>query len=1080
MGKRAPESSMGEQGRESRKRQKRSQVDRNLGSAEDIQSSVQLKRLLVFHQDIAPTYRQAVKVFRSFLKLIQRNTGDHEGRASERKASLLEYLESKLPQNESRAADDLYHLDILQAWNFVSKTSSDPLLSAIPEVLALLLETISGLIEFRDVGLRLCKVLLQPTALKLLSGATSVNKKSEHILVPCLDLLSQLVSYDGGLLAKRVYSQREYTYKALGRNLGLRRVEAVEEADQRKPKSSVRNAALQYLFANLRFLDPLAKIDLLGHREIISAVFREIREDPPKTILDILSVFKVHVIQDESLHARSRGRFLSEWTLSHVATLYGYETKLDVDVKETSSVELRAHEFLLLVCTTPGLGVLYHETGWHLPLGDEDKDPEGEVDSLEGDLLNWVDKEGIRQIGEGVPGIRNYRLAAFIRQLRPHASTLQSDLLLTIFEAAPELVADYFIKNRAFTYDPKLTATWVGYSAFLFSAIQLPIPPLFGRHDGRCPRMRDVVAVFRKIPDEYLMQREAIARLLAIYYDVIPQVALDEKFDISISLSRALERVQAGVEDNEDFGIRQLELEHLLEIAKCSPNMRWWNKPEKLHFSPFTTLLKLHVDLPEGSLKKLIKEVLETVNDEVQIFQTDTRVTALDAVTTSFTIFDDDETPAAAWAFFDNCVGRLVRKPVHYYDELATLKSNAGIDRKEDALHSLSVVLLTVVEQWRFYYRSSVASITDKNCVARWIIRLLGYCRFVGEDGKILEKLQIELCKSGYSPEICSLFRQDLRQMTSDNIPTSADSEGRKANTTTTKSSDFSTFNVDSSHVADDEGPPQVDLHAALIKWVRKDMADAVDDGDIRNLILCLCSDEVGVRHQAMSAISRAIAKLEGSGYVERDMMALLLQETIHTAKPIIEIRPMPTFLGTFAAHSVAVEANPQHPLYTKLNAFLHRGPTWDHHKVPLINKILLQSPSEDDAFFKEVQWLLDVLIDGLGVTEDLDVYRRNNVFEQVLTLFTLPQCPTAIGRGVIKLIHRATRVEGGSTTLITRVGILSWLEMQMALEDESDITWKRLARRIYDTCDQRRVTEWGGATLEKANGSFAQHIAAE
>ncbi|KAK3076640.1 hypothetical protein LTS18_012460, partial [Coniosporium uncinatum] len=87
------------------------------------------------------------------------------------------------------------------------------------------------------------------------------------------------------------------------------------------------------------------------------------------------------------------------------------------------------------------------------------------------------------QYHNGVP-VHNTILAAFAQSLRPYSSNIDRDLILAIFRASPELVADYFFKKTAFTFAPKLTATWIGYASFLFEAVKLPLPEFFGANDG--------------------------------------------------------------------------------------------------------------------------------------------------------------------------------------------------------------------------------------------------------------------------------------------------------------------------------------------------------------------------------------------------------------------------------------------------------------------------------------------------------------------------------------------------------------------------------------------------------------------
>ena len=95
---------------------------------------------------------------------------------------------------------------------------------------------------------------------------------------------------------------------------------------------------------------------------------------------------------------------------------------------------------------------------------------------------------------------------------------------------------------------------------------------------GRIPELRHVVAQFRSCAKESTMLRESTTRLIASYYNVIPQVALEEKLHISETLSYALIDVDSSDKSQKESGMRLLELGHLLDIAHHSPNMQWWHK----------------------------------------------------------------------------------------------------------------------------------------------------------------------------------------------------------------------------------------------------------------------------------------------------------------------------------------------------------------------------------------------------------------------------------------------------------------------------------------------------------------------
>ena len=536
----------------------------------------------------------------------------------------------------------------MQTWSFATQSNNDGLLSAIPAVLALLLKTISNLIDFREFGIQLCKTLMRKDQIKLFDRGLTANKTKEFLISPCVRLLTEVVSFDGGSSARRLYLQRDVTFKRLDIFLSMRK-KSPDTAPEDPRKPSVRQNALRYILANLRLQDQNAKGDILSQPKLIRAVFQDIRDDSANMIHEILSTIKKSVALDATLSRTVKSRLFTDWTLTRIAGLYGFEedeTLLD----GRPAVQDSAHAFLLFICTTIDHGVLVPQSGWYPPGTDvPSNDPDTEETPLGVDQQTWHGR-----YTDKVP-VRNTTLALFIQGLRPYASTSQRELILAIFQIAPELVADYFFKKKSFSYDPKLSATWIGYSAFLFSVAQLRVPdrnlinipppvsivienilpqPLTQKALTRClnqntslitffaaslliasfsklesvlllfhpeerpdtvweharvrlkaefckrsPELKHVVAAFRSCPKDSVMLREALLRLLAMYYKYIPQVALDEKFDISIALSHTLHGIELTKEDLENKGVRMMELDHLLEIAHRSPDMQWWQKP---------------------------------------------------------------------------------------------------------------------------------------------------------------------------------------------------------------------------------------------------------------------------------------------------------------------------------------------------------------------------------------------------------------------------------------------------------------------------------------------------------------------
>ena len=585
--------------------------------------------------------------FQTFLDLEPSEPSQPEH--AHRLSILGDYLESQKIQDQGRSVRFLQ--DIMQTWDQAFHADEDSILSIVPTVLASLMRRISGLIQFREYGLQLCRTVLQTDLLKILARGMSSIPTKNYIINPCLRLLTEIATFDGGVFANKIYSNQELSFRSLVRNLGLRA--AVESSPSNDVAHvPVRAVASQYFIAVLRFIGPANKTEILRYRSIITAWLKDLRDDAPGLVLKVLDTLKQLVVLDDRLSRRSKCGFFTSWVLGRISTLYGYATRKDVS-GEAQLVRTHAHELLLLVCTTPIVGLLSSDVSKSGSGRDlQQPEPRGVFD--ETDPIDM----------EGHPFDHNDQIQApfqsrpiedFASHLRPHSDELQGELLLVIFKGAPSMVPKYFLKRRTLSFDPKRSLSWIGYCAFLYAVIRLPVgkearlqspPPastaiehilpqpltkkvltrclnqksslvtllavrilaaafwklqlvldelarkeadlgdwswaaadLVNEFCRRCPRLRDVITLLRATPKHQTLQHEAIARLIAMYYTIIPPVALDETFDVTPDLSDIINQVSSeGGRHSQDSAFHLLQLEHHLTIAQCTPNMRWTHK----------------------------------------------------------------------------------------------------------------------------------------------------------------------------------------------------------------------------------------------------------------------------------------------------------------------------------------------------------------------------------------------------------------------------------------------------------------------------------------------------------------------
>ena len=104
------------------------------------------------------------------------------------------------------------------------------------------------------------------------------------------------------------------------------------------------------------------------------------------------------------------------------------------------------------------------------------------------------------------------------------------------------------------------------------------------------------------------------------------------------------------------------------------------------------------------------------------------------------------------------------------------------------------------------------------------------------------------------------------------------------------------------------------------------------------------------------------------SQYSEREALYLLVGELIETCKSSVAETSLPHFAGVTAAESCLVLSDPLHFLYAKVNKFLNKGPVWSVEKLPSywVDQVVMLLPSMDDGYYKEIEWLLQLLTKGL------------------------------------------------------------------------------------------------------------------
>ncbi|KAL3955296.1 hypothetical protein ACCO45_010859 [Purpureocillium lilacinum] len=1083
---------------------KRQKIAHEAPSSEDIESSDQLRRLLAFDQDL----RRARHGLQSFKKLLDEAiSGDGDRKA--KLAILQQYLETVMPKDAADNDDAVFLNDIMEMWSFAAQVNDDGVMSSVAVVLALLLQLVSESLHLVAHGLGICRTLLQERQLKSLSRNLSAEKGKGFIISPTLRLLREAVCLDGGAYARRVVRERSYTFTSLGRNLEIGHTGDGQEDSRR---ASVRTNAVRFFLSCLKYLHPEGRRELLSQRELLSHLTYMIKADPPYLVSEILDTLKTYVLAEVKIPREVKFKSFNTKTLLRFLALYNYSSPTGEPDDRDAVIE-KAHHFLMYVCTTPAAG----------------------------------------RFQEGIP-VFNFVLSEFAAKLRPWSSLKHSELLVAMFTAAPELIADYFYKNRSFTFEPKLSMTWIGYAAFLFSTMTLPLPPAFGdplRYANvppptsvlldnilppainekvlvrclspkshltsffatrilvaaleklnaavgmlessssrsrstvwsaaarrlvdafcqRIPDMKEVVRCYRSVPPENALHRTLASRSLRLYYEVIPRVALAANFDVSPLFVDILKSMYQDEYEPGTKALATMELENLVSIASYSPGMRWFSKIEGLgdgaSLSAFTALLRLLCDGDRDTPDNQLKKTLSDVAIENQLVS---RSTGLRPLLRALQCTAEDASVkdlSSVWSLLDSCINRCATSPIKYLDQLQSYSSTDTVSGGTQ----VSLLSVALVEQTP--YAIDAADSKSVRTLGRFLSLYLSACHLWGGDGALSAVLHQKIGEHMASKKVklsAISNKADVERLQEPGAVAQPEAAaGRVEHSKQSRLSDASLQEMLQVPLmeAGDAG--------ALVKWTSKSVEDFVEDGWAANLVRLLLSEHTNIRKEALVNILKMAAQIKESSYEEKTQMWLILSEVAESSRAQVEVGPVPSAFTAFTVHAIDILRNPLHPLYPKINSFLTRSPVWSLEKLPLAHDILHGEPSEDDKYYAELAWLLTYLLDSLKTPFDLGVFHKKKWFEKILALGSNPYLRSNLRTRILRIIYRATCIDAGSTTLVTRFGVMSWLDAQRAacaVEDDAAV-FRQLMKRVWDTCDQQRVTAWSNGGITKVFGAF-------
>ena len=289
-----------------------------------------------------------------------------------------------------------------------------------------------------------------------------------------------------------------------------------------------------------------------------------------------------------------------------------------------------------------------------------------------------------------------------------------------------------------------------------------------------------------------------------------------------------------------------------------------------MSLSSFTTILKQYAESNDLSTKtqEKVREILKstTRNNYIvsQVFSPNSLArTPLDALVLSLRCFGKSSYSDAIYQFLDNCVCRLARRPIKY--ESDRYKFNVTADRKPTSL-----VIVVFAEQWQHFIKN--AAMMDFKGTTNWMLLLLKLLLDVGEDQPTIRRV-LDCIRDSTTEHTFDMLSQNALQ-----CPISVHEEYRqiveayfkalepKHNAGATLDRAVLQAQRINSQILACKPPEEARDHPELHAWAKKDLEDAIDDGTLGKLIVCLCSTHKEVRLQAVGSMRRFMTTLKVLG----------------------------------------------------------------------------------------------------------------------------------------------------------------------------------------------------------------------
>lgn len=251
---------------------------------------------------------------------------------------------------------------------------------------------------------------------------------------------------------------------------------------------------------------------------------------------------------------------------------------------------------------------------------------------------------------------------------------------------------------------------------------------------------------------------------------------------------------------------------------------------------------------------------------------------------------------------------------------------------------------------------------------------------------------------------------------------------------------------------------------------VKFHLSKIIDSGLMQFIVSCLAIDKVReISKVILYGMLKYINNCE-EHFKDANIIKIYVSTILHTLQVSDHKSPIVWhFIGEFAN----IVTNPGHYLYERVTRYILSTPVIKPYEIPLyktINAGLDDDSTEEQNYYKQASWLIELLTNGIVSSEDMKILRYREAIEWALNLSNSSYAPGVLKSTILRFINvvQSFGVEG-TDLLVTKFAGFSSLELLKRSLEASNFSSCYQSLNIDQITlktgivarSQKRVREW-------------------